>query len=193
MRLNHTYTGIILAGGQSRRFGSQKAFATREGKYFYQYSIDALHPFTSSNYLVAHQEIKSNFQSIKDITVIEDADAFKGYGPLAGIYSVMAIQNAEWFLVLPIDSPFITTKTIEKLLSHIHDGYDAVVPVINKKQQPLIAVYNKRIQKNIYQALCQKELSMQRFLQQINVKFVEDFDKQHFININFQDDYTAFI
>jgi len=193
VRLNHTYTGIILAGGQSRRFGSQKAFATREGKYFYQYSIDALHPFTSSNYLVAHQEIKSNFQSIKDITVIEDADAFKGYGPLAGIYSVMAIQNAEWFLVLPIDSPFITTKTIEKLLSHIHDGYDAVVPVINKKQQPLIAVYNKRIQKNIYQALCQKELSMQRFLQQINVKFVEDFDKQHFININFQDDYTAFI
>lgn len=193
MRLNHTYTGIILAGGQSRRFGSQKAFATREGKYFYQYSIDALHPFTSSNYLVAHQEIKSNFQSIKDITVIEDADAFKGYGPLAGIYSVMAIQNAEWFLVLPIDSPFITTKTIEKLLSHIHDGYDAVVPVINKKQQPLIAVYNKRIQKNIYQALCQKELSMQRFLQQINVKFVEDFDKQHFININFQDDYTTFI
>ncbi|MDE5052550.1 molybdenum cofactor guanylyltransferase [Niallia taxi] len=193
MPLNHIYTGIILAGGQSRRFGSQKAFASREGKYFYQYSIDALHPFTSSNYLVAHPEIKSSFQSLKDIIVIEDADVFKGYGPLAGIYSVMAIQNAEWFVVLPIDSPFITTKTIEKLLSHIQDGYDAVVPVINKKQQPLIAVYNKRIQKKIYQALSQKELSMQRFLQQINVKFVEDFDKQHFININFQEDYTTFI
>ncbi|TRZ39999.1 molybdenum cofactor guanylyltransferase [Niallia circulans] len=193
MPLNQTYTGIILAGGQSRRFGSQKAFAIREGKYFYQYSIDAMNPFTADIYLVAHPEIKSNFQSLQDITVIEDADSFTGYGPLAGIYSVMAQQNAEWFIVLPIDSPFVTTKTIEKLLSYIHDGYDAVVPVIDSKHQPLIAVYNKRIQGKVYHALTQKELSMQKFLQQINVKFVEDFDKQHFININFQDDYTNFI
>jgi len=185
--------GIILAGGQSKRFGEQKAFAVRENKHFYQYSIEAINSFTSKIYLVSHPEIKDKFTAENNITVIQDSSHFQGYGPLAGIYTVMDRVQAEWFIVLPIDCPYITSQTIEQLLSQIEDGYDAIVPIVNEKPQPLIAIYNFKTKKKLFHALSSSDLSMHHFLKELRVKFMVGFKEDHFININFQNDYKKYI
>ena len=185
--------GIILAGGQSKRFGDHKAFAIRENKHFYQYSIEAVNSFTSKIYLVSHPEIKDKFTVENNVTVIQDSNNFQGYGPLAGIYTVMDREHAEWFIVLPIDCPYITNQTIEQLLSHIEDGYDAIVPIVSEKPQPLIAIYNFKIKTKLFHALSSNDLSMHRFLKELQVKFIDDFKEDQFININFQSDYQKFI
>jgi molybdopterin-guanine dinucleotide biosynthesis protein A len=190
---NNKIIGIILAGGQSKRFGEQKAFAIKEGKLFYQYSIEAMESFTSKIYLVSHPDIKCKFESEKNVIVIQDNPTVQGFGPLSGIYSVMEKEHAEWFLVLPIDCPFITKLTIEKLISFIEEDKDAIVPVVDGKQQPLIAIYNIKLKTQIYQVLKNGDLSMQNFLKNINVKFVYDFKENNFININFQHDYEKYI
>ncbi|MGP7816706.1 molybdenum cofactor guanylyltransferase [Niallia sp. 01092] len=185
--------GIILAGGQSKRYGEPKAFAKREGKFFYQYSIEALVSVAARIYLVAHPNIKNRFKCNKGVEVIEDLKPFQGYGPLAGIYSVMDEIEAEWYFVLPIDSPFITKQTIEKLLNSIQEGVEAVVPLVNGKAQPLIAVYHRKVKEQIHQALRKNALSVNGLLEHISVKFVEDFNEEIFVNINNRSDYTKYI
>ncbi|MEK4670574.1 molybdenum cofactor guanylyltransferase [Niallia sp. FSL R7-0271] len=188
----HQYIGTILAGGQSSRFGEHKAFARRKNKFFYQYSIEALQAITSKIYLVSHPAITDRFIA-KEVTIIQDTPSFQGYGPLAGIYSVMEREQAEWYFVLPIDSPFITHQSMEVLLAHLEDEYEAIVPIVNEKPQPLISIYNFKIKKKLFSALKIQDLSMNSLLTQLHVKFVEEFNEDSFININEQRDYIKFI
>ncbi|WP_445490676.1 molybdenum cofactor guanylyltransferase [Niallia sp. 03133] len=185
--------GIILAGGQSIRYGEPKAFVKKGSKFFYQYSIDALLPFTSEIYLVAHPDLKSRFLFNKKVLVTEDHKPFQGYGPLAGIYSVMEEIEAVWYFVLPIDCPFITKQTIEEVLDSIAEGAEAVVPVVNGKKQPLIAAYHRKSKERIYEALKKNTLSMNGLLEHLSVTFVECLNKEDFVNINKPNDYANYI
>ena len=53
--------GIVLAGGLSRRFGSPKAFARLEAKYFYERAVEAYEPFCEEVVVVTRQELVDRF------------------------------------------------------------------------------------------------------------------------------------
>src|SRR5690625_1015821 len=101
--------GIVLAGGQSRRFGSPKAFAKKDGKEFYQYSIDAIKQLVNSVVISTNDQLEKNF-SITGYEMITDIEKFKEKGPLAGIYTVMNTFSAEWYMVIPVDVPFMNER-----------------------------------------------------------------------------------
>ena len=91
--------GIVLAGGESRRFGSPKAFATFQDRYFYEYAVDALTPNCTDVFVVARPEHVSQFP--ESVQVGTDAIEFAGLGPLAGILTVMQLKPSESYAVLP--------------------------------------------------------------------------------------------
>ncbi|MEK5443768.1 molybdenum cofactor guanylyltransferase [Fredinandcohnia sp. FSL W7-1320] len=189
-----TFIGVLLAGGESRRFGSPKAFAQFQNKYFYEYAVDALKDNVDQLYIVSHPVLEEQFRNEASISIIQDLPEFQGNGPLAGIFTVMQKTNSDWYVILPCDTPFVTDNLVKQLITFTNDqSIDAIVPIINDRQQPLIAVYHARVAKKIEQLLKDKKLKMTQLLGTCNVKFVTDQDLQlqgmEFENINNKTEY----
>src|SRR5699024_5684787 len=96
-------TGVLLAGGASRRYGEPKAFATYQGKSFYQWALEALQPYTDHIIIVSHPDLYDRFVKDASCNVVQDDPRFQGLGPLAGIYSAMKAMAADWYCVLACD------------------------------------------------------------------------------------------
>ncbi|GKU84537.1 molybdenum cofactor guanylyltransferase [Niallia sp. NCCP-28] len=193
MESKNKVVGIILAGGQSKRYGEPKAFALKRGKYFYQYALHALQQCIEQTIIIAHPTLIKKFSSLEKAVVIEDDKRYRGFGPMAGLFSAMEAEEAVWYIVLPIDTPFITPSTINKLLAAAEEGYEAIIPLIDGRDQPLIAMYHQKTKTKIEELLKKKNLSMHGLLQQISVKYVEGLDEREFININKKSDYIKYI
>lgn len=74
------WAGVILAGGESSRFGEPKAFVRYNGKYFYEYSLQALVPFTNQVVIISHPSLTSRFSQDPAVKVTEDIPLFAGKG-----------------------------------------------------------------------------------------------------------------
>ena len=150
-------TGVLLAGGESRRFGSHKAFAKLHHKYFYEYAIEALEGNVDKLLIVSHPALEEHFQNQTRVEVLLDVPEYNGNGPLAGIFTAMQKQPSDWYFILPCDTPFVTVELVKQLITFTkEEGIDAVVPIINNRQQPLIAVYHSRVVTKIEQLLIEK-------------------------------------
>ncbi len=187
-------TGILLAGGESRRFGSHKAFAKLNQKYFYEYAIEALEGNVGKVFIVSHPTLVEQFRSQTTVEVIQDLPGLKGNGPLAGMFTVMQKEASDWYVVLPCDTPFVTDELVQQLITFTKDqSIDAVVPVINGRQQPIIAVYHSRVAKKIEQMLKERHFKMSHLLDSCHVRFVTNQDLQlqglEFENINNQTEF----
>ncbi|AXI01012.1 molybdenum cofactor guanylyltransferase [Sporosarcina sp. PTS2304] len=141
--------GIVLAGGQSRRFGEPKAFAEFEGKPFYEYSVESLRPFCEEIVVVTRPEFVDRFPI--DVHVTTDIENFAGMGPLAGILTAMEQLDAERYIVLPCDMPFMDRHVMDRLLQR--HSTDVTGVVVEGKLHPLVSVWNRRVKPTIRQAL----------------------------------------
>jgi molybdenum cofactor guanylyltransferase len=189
--------GVVLAGGESRRFGSPKAFAKRKGLYFFQYSVNALRTFVKDLYIVSHPSIVSRFQQVTDEKVIIDEEAYRGQGPLAGIYTVMKRTDAEWIFVLPCDMPYIRKETVESMITYVHEQFDVVLSSHFGRVQPLVGIYHRRTLEHIEQLLKAHNNRMASLLKRCRVRYVneQDFleDEIVFCNINIPLEYDNFL
>ncbi|WP_081755957.1 molybdenum cofactor guanylyltransferase [Paucisalibacillus sp. EB02] len=188
-KMNRKIVGIILAGGQSRRYGTPKAFALMKGIPFYQYSINVMNPFVESIVLVSNIDIVNRFEhKAPNLKLIIDNPSYAGLGPLAGIYSGMESVKAEWYLISPIDVPFMEESVFKTLLENIEVGIEAVVPIVRGNMQPLISVFHRSMKERIKNQLMYHELSPKQLFIKSEVKFIEIEHEKPFRNINYQDD-----
>ncbi|KPL59202.1 hypothetical protein AM506_13330 [Rossellomorea vietnamensis] len=188
--------GVIVAGGQSRRFGSDKAFSLYKGKPFFQHSLQAVSSFADEMIIVTSSRLFSRFEALPNVHVVEDVDEFKGCGPLAGIYTVMSAYQAEWYAVLPVDVPLVTSSLVNRLVSKVDERYDAIVPVIGGKLQPLLALYRESVRETIYEQLVNEDYKMGNILKSLSVLYLteeEVAEKEAFHNINTKQDYDTYI
>lgn len=191
--MNNTTVGILLAGGKSQRFGEPKAFYKLNGKYFYESSIDASQEYVSNSIVVSHPALYKTFQSQLHLDVILDDYKYQGLGPLAGIYSALNYVQADQYLVLPCDIPYMGKSVIKVLIeqAELHKNKDAIVPIVDGRKQPLIAVYRHRCLPIIKNLLDQNQLKMGILLQSVDTLYVEEnmfTDLTLFQNINRKED-----
>lgn len=168
--------GAILAGGQSRRFGSPKAFAKQNGVYFFQRAVEALQPFVQELYIVSHPTLVARFQQETNEKVIVDEEKYRGQGPLAGIYTVMKQTEAEWIFVLPCDMPYMRASTIGNMVSYIDASFDIVVSAHFGRVQPLVGAYHRRVIGDIERLLKAGNNRMFWLLEKSRVRYVKEED-----------------
>lgn len=149
--------GIVLAGGQSSRYGSPKAFATYRRKYFYEYAMDALAPYCSEIIIVARPEEIDRFPDA--VSVVTDMTEFAGQGPLAGILTGMCTSKSDWYAVLPCDVPFADGLIIQKLLDH-RAGFTSVAIEEAGKLHPLLSIWSKEAELLIRSSLEKEKRSV---------------------------------
>ena len=141
--------GIVLAGGLSSRFGSPKAFAEWEGRPFYELSLAALEPFCEKCIVVTRPELVERFPAGLHITT--DIAVFAGQGPIAGILSGMEKLQADRYIVLPCDMPFMTRDVVGQLLECHRSGVTAVV--LDGKYHPLVSIWDADVASDLHESL----------------------------------------
>ncbi|MEJ2128720.1 MAG: NTP transferase domain-containing protein [Woeseiaceae bacterium] len=132
--------GLVLAGGQSRRMGQDKALLMRKGQSQLGYTTSLLEQVTDSVYVSARSEQQDDPERNRFPTIV---DRYEGIGPVAGILSAMDEHpDADW-LVLACDLPNIDEATLEYLLEHraIDRPFSAFRSSYDGLPEPLCAVY----------------------------------------------------
>ncbi len=176
--------GIILAGGESRRFGSPKALARLEDRHFFEYAIQAIEQLTKDIVIISHNSILSEINRVTTFPVIEDLPQYKGKGPLAGIATGMKYLKSDWYIVLPCDTPNITNLVIMSLVKQINTDTDAIISVVKGRIQPLIGVYHSKVVSDVIEILESDQYKMMKLLDELRVTYVPFEDEQPFQNIN---------
>jgi molybdopterin-guanine dinucleotide biosynthesis protein A len=193
----HETVGVLLAGGESRRFGHPKAFASFKGQTFWEHSFHAMKEVTDYQLIISHSNLFKRFSEVAPCQVLKDDEEVKGKGPLAGIYTAMNHEKSEWYVILSCDIPFITKYTIRSLLDLRQPNVKAVIPKINGKLHPLIGVYHHSIFTMIENQLLKHDYKMVTLLEKIEVLYVSekdlDVDVKIFSNINSQEDYIQYV
>ncbi|TDL80272.1 molybdenum cofactor guanylyltransferase [Peribacillus frigoritolerans] len=178
--------GIVLAGGQSRRFGSDKALETYEESTFLDVALKELKAVTETVAVIGRTN-----HSNENVQFYGDSAKYKGMGPLAGLYTAMKKVQADWYLVLACDMPLIDQEILAVLQSGINEKQAAVIPVIHGKCHPLCALYHCSAFSMIERLLDQKQLKMMTLLDQLNPVYLDESNFKNpgrFANINRRED-----
>ncbi len=130
-------TGIILAGGESRRMGSDKSLLPLRGARF----ID--HAYRRLAALFEEVLIVTNSPGLyQEIPCRKVPDLFCTQTSLAGIHSGLRHARFERVFVVACDMPFLAPAVITHLCRQA-PGADVVLPVGEQGMEPLHALYHK--------------------------------------------------
>lgn len=183
--------GFILAGGQSRRMGADKAALMLAGQSFVERIANELVAVTNSVKLVGGKPdaVRVNLQTVPDV--------FSGWGALGGVHAAISACAADWALVVACDFPFVTQALFSKLAS-VRADFEAVAPIqADGIVQPLCALYRvdpcRRLAEEFIKSGERKPVAL---LQSVKTRWVP-FDEvrslkgadRFFDNINTPEDY----
>jgi molybdenum cofactor guanylyltransferase len=171
---------IILSGGKSSRMGTNKALLPFNEKTIIERIKDELYSVFDGLTLVTNDPESYEFLTIKTVP-----DEYPGKGPLAGLHAGLIASDYEENILIACDMPFVSAELAEILVKNLKH-YDAVIPVINGKQHPLFAAYQKKIIPEIETCLKEDRLRMVHLHEKLNVCFLEEKDLQIYCHSNLE-------
>lgn len=183
---NSDITGVILAGGQSRRMGFNKAEAEIHGESMLIRMIDKLKEVTSTVL------ISSGSITYPNLSWPQIPDEYPQRGPLGGIYSVLKVSTTFLNLFVSCDMPLVSTSLLKYIVSKA-EGSDALitVPVDHDDQLHMMcAVYRKDVLPFLKQQIDAHAFKMKDLLDLVSVEYIK-ISKEHplyhehaFMNVN---------
>lgn len=181
-------TGIILAGGKSSRFGSNKALSRIEGERLIERLRKTVGSVTDRMMLITNTPEQYGFLNLES-----RKDLVPRCGPIGGIYTALRTAVTPLCLCVACDMPFIRPDFLEYMVRRSR-GYDAVVPVRGGREEPLCAVYRKSCVPAIEDRIGARRYKITGFFDEVRVLRVvpEDagfHDEDMFFNINNVADY----
>jgi len=178
-------TGIILAGGKSRRIGEDKAFLEIDNKPLIELVVERLKAVFNKIIIVTNDPVKFQFLGIK---VVKDVVFNKG--PLGGIYTGLLISETKYNFICACDMPFLSSHLLKFMSSEV-EGNDVVVPIVGNFAEPLHSIYSKNCLMPIKRHLENGELRVRDFFPEVKCKYIPEnlirkYDPhlQSFFNLN---------
>ncbi len=198
-------SGIILAGGQSRRMGRDKASVELDGKPIIQRALDAVRAVCAETIVVANDAEAYARWGARVVS-----DVYPGKGSLGGIFSGLRAAREEYVLAVACDMPFLNVELLRYLVS-LAPQSDVVIPraldpsarlargdarsARASNLHPLHAVYSKNCLAAMEARLKADDLRPISFHDAVRVRVVEAeeidrFDPEHrsFFNVNTPED-----
>lgn len=164
-------TGLLLAGGRSRRFGADKACVEVEGRAMIGRVYEALAPLCVE-VLVSVADASTAYPLSGPARSV--VDRAPDAGPLAGLDAGLAASATPWLLAIACDLPFLTTAALRLLVMARSEEVDAVVAVApDGRMQPLCACYHRRVQPTVADQLAAGDRAMHALLDRLTVPTVQ--------------------
>ena len=136
---------VVLAGGFSKRFGQDKCLIRLGGKPLLQHVIDRISTVVDEKVVVVGSNTqREKFAELLKSKVSVIVDRHDGQSPLVGALTGFESVNADYSLLLPCDTPFVSSE-IAALLFDLCASKSAAIPRWpNGYIEPLQAVYHTK-------------------------------------------------
>ena len=185
-------TGVILAGGSSKRYGQNKAFLEIDDIRLIDRIAEEMKNIFKQVILVANEKKEYEYLGIP---IVEDL--IKGLGPIGGIYTgLMSISEQAGFFIA-CDMPFINSQLVRYMVDMKKDDHAAVVPLVANEVEPLHAIYAKSCLGPIRNLIDSKHYHVRLFYDQITIRYVKEDEirkfgspSRAFLNINTPDEFA---
>lgn len=190
-------TLLLNAGGTSRRMGQPKALLPMpgSGEPLIRHIARRLLPLAADLLVIANDPAIAG--ALKPLPARFLPDSFPDTGPLGGLATGMAAIDG-WCICVACDLPFVQPSVFRYLIEQSSDDWDAVVPLVEGRPQPLHALYHRRALARVEAALQTGKRRMDSFLAQVRTRFVNEdelrlFDGalRSFVNVNTPEEWAA--
>lgn len=187
------FSCAILAGGQSRRFGSDKTLAKINDKSFTEILAEKLCRISDDVLIISKDSSKFDF-NVEFCRFVDDE--YEQQCPLVGIITGLKKCKYDTLFVVSADSPFLNINLVKEMFKLIKNS-DVLLPVIDGKIYTLFGFYKKSslntleyyFEKGVYRLLDIYDDLNVFYLD--NLEFILKYDKEmlSFLNINTREDY----
>jgi molybdopterin-guanine dinucleotide biosynthesis protein A len=176
---------VLVAGGESRRMGRDKATLLFHAKPLWQIQLELLRKLEPTEIFVSART--DPVWRPADVQFV--ADDLPSRGPLSGLAASLTRMRAQHLLALAVDMPFMTEEYLKFLCNQIEPGC-GVVANIEDRFEPLAAIYPHEALANIQSALSGKDFSIQTVAGRLategklRVVPVTSLERKLFLNLN---------
>jgi molybdopterin-guanine dinucleotide biosynthesis protein A len=186
MTTRPTY-GLVLAGGESRRMGSDKALLVRDGQSQLAHIAALLDQVTDRVFVSTRGDQQDESERSRFAQIV---DRYENIGPIAGILSALEEHpQADWLVVacdLPnIDEPtlqyLVANRSQEKPFTAFRSSYDDL-------PEPLCALYQSGSDSILRQFIDDGIVCPRKILIRSDTKLLKQPDPRSLDNINTPDD-----
>jgi molybdopterin-guanine dinucleotide biosynthesis protein A len=184
---NVNISGVILAGGENKRFGGvNKSNFVIDGSSIITRIINTISELFEEIIIVTNTP--NDFSEFSNYKIA--GDTFPKIGPLGGIHSAIKASSKDSVFIFAGDMPFLDKRII---MSQIHfsssSPAEAIVPRVNGFDEPLHAIYRNTVFYKLDEYLQKKSKSgVIDFLKSLNVSYLDlpasAETKRAFTNIN---------
>ncbi|MFA9477005.1 molybdenum cofactor guanylyltransferase [Phycisphaerales bacterium AB-hyl4] len=154
-------SAYVLAGGQSRRFGSDKARALLDGEPLVVRLTRQLKPMSRSVTVIAGQA-----DAYADLGLRTIADVHPGCGPMAGLHAALrdvGEGGGDWLLLCSCDMVMMRPTWLAALLGARGEGGQAVA-FRAERWHPFPGLYHRSLLEEVERRLAGEALRMQGLL-----------------------------
>lgn len=187
-------TAFVLAGGQGRRMGGDKALLVLHGKTLLQHALSLAHQVAPRVAILGPRE---RYAATEEWVV---EDVFPGCGPLGGIHAALHATRTELNLILAVDMPFVPVNFLARLLERAQSSLSAqvVAPRWGGVPQATCSVCRRAFRTACEQRLRQGLYKVQDAMTAVPAEFIEEegirqwgFGADIFRNLNSPADFSA--
>ncbi|MFW5771886.1 MAG: molybdenum cofactor guanylyltransferase [Phototrophicaceae bacterium] len=182
-------TIAILAGGQSRRMGTDKALLPVKGQPLIERVAARCQTLDLPLIVIANQ-----VERFAGLGLPVYPDVIPGKGSMGGIYTALVHSETPHTLCVACDMPFVSPALMARLIE-LAPGYDVVIPEIDGRMQALHAVYGQGCRQTFYEHIQTDRLKIIGAFDGLAVHVPDaaelralDPDGRAFLNINTPDD-----
>ena len=185
-------TGVILAGGQSSRMGSNKALLPYRGGRFIVAIYRQLAAICDDMLVVTNTPEQYDFLNCRMVP-----DIHLGMGALAGLHAGLSNSRTTHIFAVACDMPYLNSTLIKALVSQRHRS-DIIIPEGEYGLEPLHAVYSRSCLPAMETALLSGRRRLVSFFPDVQVRKIPcqelrtmDPELDSFCNINTPAEYYA--
>jgi len=131
-------SAIVLAGGRSSRFGTDKLAAELDGRPILEHVLEAVRAVADEIVLALPPQetgAPARLETRDDVNVVHDREPFAG--PLPGLAGALAAATLPIAIVVGGDMPRLRPAVLEAMLAALEPGRDAVALGIEDDVRPL--------------------------------------------------------
>jgi molybdopterin-guanine dinucleotide biosynthesis protein A len=184
------FSGVILAGGRSRRMRRDKSQLILAGETLVARAVRMLVPLTDDLILVTNTP-----EQFTRLNVRLSGDVIPGGGALSGIHAGLTAARYEWALVVACDMPFLHLGLL-RFMASLAPGHAVVAPRWQGEIETLHTFYSRACLPFIEPILQLGGGRIIEFYEHVDVRYVEPeeiarFDPEglSFFNVNSPEDW----
>ena len=186
-----TCTGIILAGGESKRLNNvEKSNLLVGGRRIIAWMMNVYEKLFDEIILVSNHP-----RTHLEWDAIIDKDIYTKRSSFTGIHSGLFYTKTDHAFIAACDTPFLKMDLVKIIVQQIDSSADVVIPKTDVGIEPLCAVYSRRCLQAVQSALERNNLKIRNLFKKLKVKQIpesvlrkKDPGLDSFFNINTPDD-----